>query len=111
MAPNVGQDVRRKDQVGGWTRFPEGCSVGTTFVQGGPTLSEGCWIRESQTTPKRGLNFRPAHMTVSAEPPVHSAKTAELCINYAFSRKRIPRVFQCLCDVLFTLRDFCTFKL
>ncbi|KAH3784153.1 hypothetical protein DPMN_162105 [Dreissena polymorpha] len=46
MAPMVGPDVRRKDQVGGWTRSPEGCEVGTTFVEDGPTLSERCWIRE-----------------------------------------------------------------
>ncbi|KAH3877153.1 hypothetical protein DPMN_001009 [Dreissena polymorpha] len=46
MAPNGGPDVRRKDQVGGWTRFPEGGEVGTTFVKDRPTLSERCWIRE-----------------------------------------------------------------
>ncbi|KAH3753030.1 hypothetical protein DPMN_187660 [Dreissena polymorpha] len=32
--------------VGGWTRFPWGGEVGTTFVENGPTLSERCWIRE-----------------------------------------------------------------
>ncbi|KAH3779579.1 hypothetical protein DPMN_157382 [Dreissena polymorpha] len=39
-------NVRRKDQVGSWTRFPEGSEVGTTFVEDRPTLSERCWIHE-----------------------------------------------------------------
>ncbi|KAH3793295.1 hypothetical protein DPMN_146802 [Dreissena polymorpha] len=49
-----GTNVRRKDQVGGWTRFQEGCTVGTTFIEDGITLSEWCWIREHDNQKEAG---------------------------------------------------------